>query len=121
MSPPVGVCNAYWQGATIVFVLGSVEDKKAVYKCVKNLKGVKAEVGKRFQLNDHLPEALREVKEKQKQTQYLNKLQPEPQLAEITFEKGTMKVNNVVYTNLVPRITARDLLSLTDADMARLE
>ena len=56
----IPISKAYWQGKWIVFKLQNIVDRGVIYQHVKHLKNAKPEIGKKFQVEDHLPEELKE-------------------------------------------------------------
>ena len=117
----VTLTKCYWQGKWIMFALRDISDKKRIYKNVKHLKGLKAEQGTKFQIEDQLPEERKEHRQREKQIKYINKLQPDGQRADIGFKKGQLLVNQVPHERVIKVINARVLLSLEPEDYKRLE
>ena len=117
----IPLSKSYWQGKWIVFELLNIADRGVIFQHVKHLKDVKAQLGKRYQVEDHLPEELKENKQRDKQIKYLNKLQPHGLRADITHKKGKLLVNNNPHQRIIRVVNARVLLSLDDDDYQRLE
>ena len=117
----VDVKKSYWKGKWAFFELSNLGDKANIYKNLKKLKGIKPEWGRKYQFEEHLPEEMKEDKQREKQIKYINKLQPDGQKIDISFKKGQMLVNNAPHRRKIDVINARTLLNLTPEDYKRLE
>ena len=117
----VAVKKSYWKGKWIHFELADLADKGVIFKNLKKLRGVKAESGRKFQFEEHLPENMKEDKQCEKQIKYINKQQPDGQKVDISFKKGKLHINNNLHRRKIEVINARVLLELTPEDYSKLE
>ena len=115
------VKRAYWQGHWLICELYAAGDKSQIFTNLKKLKNKKPPVGKRFQVEEYLPEPLKEKKQRERQITYLNKKLPDGQRADVKFEKGEVYINKVKHTRQIPELKARELLQLDSDDFKRLE
>ena len=95
-------------------------DKSKVFANLKNLKGVKAETGKRFTIRDHLPEKEAEERKRFDQYKYINRRLPtNATKLELTFKKGKTLVNDVA-VNCIGTPTTKELIALDHQDIQDL-
>ena len=100
--------------------LKTSDEKGKIYSCVKNLKNVQNEKGKKYQIKDQLPGKFADRANRQKSLLHENNLKPLiADKLQMNLFKGELSIGNAPYKKLVNPPTARDVLKSTEVDRVR--
>ena len=117
----IEITKAYCSGTSkpraLTFVLDNPSDKGLIFSNVRNLRGIKNEMGKPYFIDEQLPELFREQKRRHKQILAENRKISISNRPNAVLQKGELTVNNEQYGKKVAVPTARDLIQMSDNEL----
>ena len=94
--------------------------KSSIYTKVENLKEARNEGGRKFYINDHLPESLNEKRRCTQQMKWINSKKDIAHKDQISVKRGKVFVNDQPYSSKVHVPTAGDFTSHSKQDRDRM-
>ena len=86
---------------TLSVTLKNVRDKGAIFRCVKNIKGIKNSQDENYYVNDRLTFEQQEIQKRYKAIKKANSDLPATDRHNLTFKKGKLLVNEVPYEKAI--------------------
>ena len=103
----------------VVIKVADIEQKKAIFEHVKNLKNVQNAEGKSYGVFNMLTEETLKKDIRKRQIKKDSMALPVAQCHKVTLNKGTLVVDNAIYHPKYDQLTTKDLLELTPKDWIR--